>query len=148
VLCRHYLKTASRYMSFNDVNDNLASLGLSDQEICDSIEIMAARCLLKADRAGMRVCFFELYASSIDAYLRATHPGYEQQLATIISEIVNAKLDTTDALQAKTGIPMPVVLHFVNFLENLGLLNSAGPAGLPSRKITRVSAGLKRLLPQ
>ena len=148
VLCRHYLRTASRYIAFQDVSADLASLGLSDKDIYESIEIMASRGNLKADRGGMRVYFIEIYTATIDLYLQAICPEYFQQLTTVISEIVNAQLDTTTALQEKTGIPMPVVLHFVNLLEKRGLLNSAGPAGLPARKITRVSAELKRLVRQ
>lgn len=146
VLCRHYLKTGERFVSIGDVEADLKNLDLTDQDIDESLEILASRGYANIKRAGQTVYLAELYPNSLEQFIRAEFPAYPEMLSTVISKIVNENQDTTTALHESTGIPVPVILHILDLLEVQGLLKSVGPAGFPVRKITTVSVELKRML--
>jgi hypothetical protein len=146
VLCRQYLKTGERFISIGDVEADLKKLDLTDQDIDESLEILASRGYADIKRAAQTVYLAEIYPHSLEQFMRAEIPDYPEILTAVISKIVNEKQDTTTALHESTGAPVPVILHILDLLEAQGLLESVGPAGLPVRKIVTVSAELKRLL--
>ena len=146
VLCRHYLKTGERFIGISEGEADLKKLDLTNQDIDESLEILASRGHAEIKRAGQTVYLAEIYAHSLEQFMRAEVPDYARSLATVISKIVNENQDTTTALHETTGFPVPVILHMLHLLETQGLLHSVGPAGFPARKITSVSVELKRML--
>ncbi len=146
VLCRHYLKTSLKHIGINEVYDDLAALELSDQELSESLEILGSRGYANVKRAGHDIYLVELYTFSLDEFMRTEVKEYDHHIATLISKIVNENQDSSTALHESTGIPISIILHILDLLENRALLRSVGPAGLPVLKIVSVSAELKRLL--
>ena len=146
VLCRHYLETSEKHIGTSEVYDDLKALELSHDELTESLEILESRGYAKLKRGGPDIYLVELNTFSLDEFMRSEVKDYDQHLLTVISKIVNEKQDSSTALHESTGIPVSVILHILDFLESRGLLQSAGPAGFPVRKIVTVSAELRRML--
>jgi len=135
-----------KHIGINEVYDDLAALELSDQELSESLEILGSRGYANVKRAGHDIYLVELYTFSLDEFMRTEVKEYDHHIATLISKIVNENQDSSTALHESTGIPISIILHILDLLENRALLRSVGPAGLPVLKIVSVSAELKRLL--
>jgi hypothetical protein len=148
-LCQHYMQKGEKFFQIKDVYENLMVLGFGEDEIDESLNILAGRGYIGVKKiGGVRIWGIQLYSFSLDAFVRVEVPDYGEKLVTIISKIVNESVDTNSVLQETTGIPMPVVLHVLDLMEEKGLLRQTGPAGLPFRKILQVSPELKRILRQ
>jgi hypothetical protein len=107
---------------------------------------MWMRGYVKLQRADLDIYLVEICISSLDAFMRADIKDYDQYVFTVISKIVNEGQDSSTTLQQSTGIPVSIILHILDLLEDRGLLQSVGPAGFPVKKIITVSAGLRRML--
>lgn len=147
ILCRHYLKTGDTFFEVNEVYDDLMSLGFSEEEIGENLEVLAGRGYIHTKAiAGGGIWGIELQSHTLDAFMRIEVKDYELNIVSIISKIVNEKQDTSDALHVSTGIALPIILNVLDLLCDRGLLEQIAPAGLPVRKITKFSPELKRML--
>jgi len=146
VLCRGYLKSSQKAIGISEVIEELTALGLSDAELGESIEMLESHGCLRAKRAAGDIWLVELSTFSLDGYMRATIQDFDQQILTVVAQIVNEKKDDTTSLGKATGLPNAVILHILDVLEQQGFLKTAGPAGFPVRKVFSVSGRLGRIL--
>lgn len=147
VLCNYYLTHGEDFFQTGDVYGELSALGLSDEQMGESLEILSGRGFIETKAiAGGDIWGIKLYSFSLHAFLCVAMREYDSMVIKIISQIVNQEQTNSKALQENTGIPLPIVLHVLRFLRDKGLLQLTGPAGFAFFHAFNVSPELKRIL--
>jgi len=146
-LGRHYLQENIKLLCSEPIYKELRAIDLTDDEINESLEILAGRGYIKLEReigGSDEFGAIELYTSALDIFFRNELPGYNDMIVNLASKVVNEGMKTNDALQNATGVTPAVVNHVLDLFEQRGLVDLAKTIG--ATHIVSVSPALKRML--
>lgn len=148
-LCRTFLKLGERHFGADGVYEELQSAGFSENEITESLEMLASRGHIRPKHGlgSSRVYFLELSVTSLDQFMRHELDDYDNVFRSIIATLVNEGTRTNVDVATKTGYPLAVVNFVFDLLDAKGLVSLFGALG-GGRTITSVAVELKRYLRQ
>jgi len=146
-LCNMYITTGD--ISISGFREEMSSLGLSDEETLECLEVLHRRGHIKKLKKtlGGEIVAVGLNVLSVDDFLRHEVPDYEEKMTAIISKIVNEDLWTNMELQQQLSIPLPIVNHVLEVLELRGLVELVKTLG-GMRQVYHISPELRRILRQ
>lgn len=146
VFCRRYLTNGNLFIQTGEVYQQLMSLGLSEAEVEESLLVLEGRGHLTLEgRGGGHIYAANLQTFSLDLFMRAEYPNYDRMCMDIISAVVNGKLTHNVKIKESTGIPAPIINHFMELLCQRGLVELENFSGMHV-VITSISPELKRML--
>lgn len=146
-LCRRYLAENNKLLWLEPIYKDLKSIGLSGDEINESIQIFEGRGYLKIEPVvgnNREFSALELYTLPLDAFMRIEIPEYNSMVVRLASTIVNKVVSTNIELYDASGIPQSVVDHILDLFEQKGLIELARTIG--ATHIVSIFPELKRML--
>ncbi len=146
-LCRRYLEVNSKLLSLEPIYKELKAIGLTVDEINESLEILDGRGYANFEHAvGHFPEYYaiELNTSALDSFMRKELPEYNSMATLVASKIVNEGIPTNIALYDAAGISPAIVDHLLDFFELRGLIVLMKTIG--ATHIDSVSPELKRML--
>jgi len=140
-----YLESGREALSLSQFAPQLQAVGLSDEEIQESLEALAELHVMRGDRSGFGFIIARPSFYCLDDYVRRVVDDYDGVVREITGLIVNKGLKTSEDLEEATGQPAPLVRHILKSMSNRNLINVVTSAGMRTW-ITKVSVKLKRSL--
>lgn len=119
---------------------------LPDAELSDAIDVLEQQYLVRALRTlGGGLPTFQVTTEGFEEYAQVCIPGYSGLVHGVASALVNRKKESDQAIAADIGMPLFIVQHILQVLEDAGHLKLAKSLGGP-RHVYNVAASLRRAL--
>lgn len=134
------------------LDSTVATLGVAEDQVIESLRVLDADGFVEIHRSlggGVEaMSSFLLTSMGLETYASAFIPGYGEMQRRVISQLVAAPEQGTDAeITARADVPSLLTLHVMKVLEFSGLLNLSESIG-PSTHYFDVSPKARRLLDQ
>jgi hypothetical protein len=145
--CEHAINENDIYTQFNPItlSEVDPNLKLTQEEIDDCVEILENVNYLKVQRMLGGYYIYFLTENGFNSYAEHYIENYESSIETIISLIVNRKIDSNYELIEESKLPSIIVNAILFRLENSGMLKLSKTIG-DLIHIMNTSANLRRLL--
>ena len=138
------IETSSKFtMAYNVIQKGI-ELGLSNESVLESLEILGQNGLLTIPNRGNSPLFsMSMTVFGLGLYYQHYRSSYSKEIKDISFLLVNKDIANNDILCKETKLPKFLVDHILDLLESNGLINTSKAFG-GYCYITRVSASLKR----
>lgn len=145
--CEHAINENDIYTQFNPItlSEVDPNLKLTQEEINDCVEILENINYLKVQRMLGGYYIYFLTENGFNSYAEHYIENYESSIETIISLIVNRKIDSNYELIEESKLPSIIVNAILFRLENSSMLKLSKTIG-DLIHIMNTSANLRRLL--
>ncbi|MDD5358807.1 MAG: toll/interleukin-1 receptor domain-containing protein [Sulfurovaceae bacterium] len=143
--CQTVLSKDHKSVNLSEIYDDLKALGISDEDILDSLEILDSKGYIKATKAisGM-IPFFTISTFGFNEFAQANIENYEEIINDVCIKLINHSLNNNVDVADMTKYPLALVNHIFDLLENKGLIKTAKRIeGL--YHIVNISPELKRM---
>jgi hypothetical protein len=110
-------------ISVPGICERLGTDGISEEQVLDAVELLHDKGFITGH--GRFTRYFQLTTSGFDAYLTVFVENYDRDFGTVCKEIVNTDNVDDRAICSATGIVRPIVLHVIDHLESMGLVNAS-----------------------
>jgi|694.fasta_scaffold66893_2 hypothetical protein len=144
------LKNYSHIIEPENLFADLSTLGLTKQQILDSIEVLDAGGVLDVSRyigggPGRYGCHIRVTPLGFEKYCSAELDNYEQLKSQCAGLIVNEGVHDNQALADRTGAQLRLIEHLLDVFETNGLVSTSRYLG-GNIAIHSVHAKFRRLL--
>jgi hypothetical protein len=146
-LAKNYVKIGRPFIQMDgEVLDELRILGMSDEEISDSLEVLGEHGAIELQHLiGGKISGIRLRTPSLNTFLQQEFPDYERHVEHVMAKIVNENLTTNATLALAAGLPAQIVNHIMDMLEWRGFVKVIRTIG-GGMQISYVSPQLRRAL--
>ena len=120
-------------------------LGISHNEINDSLNILNRKGYIKAAGSMNEIAVFMITTSGFDRYARQFIPNFDSICIQVISQIVNNGKTSNKTIAKEINQPLMIVSHILEILKNRGFIITAMCCG-NNMILSNVSPELKRFL--
>jgi hypothetical protein len=122
-LCRQYLENDTRSFRPEQVTSEIESLGLSGNEIRESLDVLEGRNYIKATRVRSgQIVAVALGHAAVDSYLRLELDDYTEVAYAILSAIVNHGIRSKVEMAEKCEMDIGLVDQMLGSLDDRGLI--------------------------
>lgn len=144
--CEAYLSSGHNSVNLSDIYNQIRDYDIEDNDIAESLEILASKSFIKPTRVlGGAIPFFFITHYGFDTFIRQKYHDYDLIVKDIGFKVINEGMKTAHELSHALNIPIALVDHIIESLENNNLVKSAKSIG-GIRQIYHISAELKRRL--
>jgi hypothetical protein len=144
-VCEEYLATGSRLISSESIFPEMVGLGLSEEGVSDSLEILENEGMLSVSRTFGGIHSIRVETGGLEIYFNTAFPDYDEAIKMVVAAMVNHDKLSSDELVDSTRIPLPVIKHILEHLDLLGHIKLSKELG-GAMQVYRLTPQLKRML--
>lgn len=124
----------------------LKETGISEEAFYEALEILVSRGYIKrSGEVSPVIRFFQVTDWALNEYIRRTFPNYPEWEKHIGAIIINEDLDEPAPIAERTGIPLNIVRHVLDWFAQQRLIDVRHAFG-GHMSVSRVHPELKRRL--
>jgi predicted transcriptional regulator len=144
IVCERLLESGGSFLTPQEIQPRAAELGLNQEQVFDSLEILEADGLLNNKGAiGKRVTRVRLTLPGFGLYARHFVPEYELLRRQVAQAIVNANLLGSYELAERLGRNEQIIKYLLRELESEGIV-TLSRAISPHERVAIIHPQLKR----
>ncbi len=143
--CQKFIEKNDKLINISDIYDELKALGISDEDISESIEVLDFKGYVKATKIiGGAIPFLSITTFGFDKFADSNINNYEEIVDNICLKLINYSLKNNADVADITKYPQALVNHVFDILESKGLIKTAKLMG-GLYQIVNISPEFKRM---
>ncbi len=149
-LCRKAIETDRPVVETVALKATFAELGITDEDIIESQEILRGRGYVEVQFAFQQVvaCAFEITAQGFEQFARAAVTNYAALTDDVARRIANGENLDDRSIAETTNQPIRIISHILEVLSSRGLVRYVSEKGIgfSAMRVFWVSPELRRIL--
>jgi len=119
IICEKSLQKGIDWISASDISNQLQELGITEEVMYESIEVMNNKFLIKGTpHYAERIDFFRITTFGFETFARHFLPEFDELLRSVLLLIVNENLDNDDVLSSRLNQPKILIDYALDILSN------------------------------
>lgn len=146
--CDELLRAGNPFIDPKEVFLNNDKQRIPITELIESLEVLDRKNYIELNRTlGEEISLYRVTLIGFDVYAKSAFPDYNEKKKSVISVLVNEKIDNSEAICNRLQENAVIINHFLDLLQSNGYIKQSKFINGLSR-IYQVSPELKRCLSQ
>lgn len=131
IICDVSLEIGIDWVGYEALKPHMAELDISEDEVFESIDILAEHYFIKGDRhyGNRGLDFFQITPNGFEHYALVFVPNFNQLVNQVLITIVNLNLYDNNALSSHLGISRVLIDYILDILSIRGLIRTIKTMG-------------------